>query len=93
MTDLMAGVAAIFLLIAVVFILVAAKRHEGIETQMAEFQKLRATILDHLDNLRHALQSDDRLRDSISIDDEARGRDPSGTARSGDRSAGAIPRV
>jgi flagellar motor protein MotB len=72
----MAGVAAIFLLIAVVFILIAAKRHEDVESQMAEFQRLRRTILDRLDNLRLALESDGRLRDAISVDEAARGRDP-----------------
>lgn len=76
LTDLMAGVAAIFLLIAVVFILVAAKRHEGVTSQMAEIQRVRTTILDRLDNLRQALQSDGRLRDAVSIDKEAGGGDP-----------------
>lgn len=76
LTDLMAGVAAIFLLIAIVFILIAAKRGEHIESQVEEFKKLRTTILDRLDNLRRSLQGDDRLRELVSIDEAASGRDP-----------------
>lgn len=72
----MAGVAAIFLLIAVVFILIAAKRGERLESQIAEFERLKTTILARLDTLRQALQTDQRLRDAISIDEGARGRDP-----------------
>ena len=65
----MAGVAAIFLLIAIVFILIAAKRGERIESQVAEFEKLRTRILDRLDNLRDSLLKDERLKDVLSVDE------------------------
>jgi flagellar motor protein MotB len=76
LTDLMAGVAAIFLLIAVVFILIAAKRGERAQSQVAEFEQLKKTTLDRLNSLRQAIRADDLLRDVVSVDDEARGRDP-----------------
>jgi flagellar motor protein MotB len=72
----MAGVAAIFLLIAVVFILVAAKRGERAESQIAEFERLKRTTLDRLNSMRQALQNDDSLRDAISVEDDVKGRDP-----------------
>jgi hypothetical protein len=75
-TDLMAGVAAIFLLIAVVFILIAAKRGERIESQVAAYDRLKTTVIERLDSLRDSLQADSRLRNAISVDEEARGRDP-----------------
>lgn len=76
LTDLMAGVAAIFLLIAVVFILIAAKRGERAQTQVDEFERLKKTTLDRLNSMRQALQNDELLRDVVSVDEEARGRDP-----------------
>jgi hypothetical protein len=72
----MAGVAAIFLLIAVVFILIAAKRGERAESQVAEFERLKKTTLDRLNSLRDALATDTVLRDVVAVDEEARGRDP-----------------
>src|SRR5262245_43760765 len=66
MTDLMAGVAAIFLLIAVVFILIAAKRHEttGI------------IIADEIDRLRQTLQGDEELKDVVEVAKGSAGNDP-----------------
>lgn len=83
LTDLMAGVAAIFLLIAVVFILMAAKREERetverqkYEEQIRELEKFRQSVLVSLDSLRQALLADSSLSDLVAVDDEARKRDP-----------------
>lgn len=76
LTDLMAGVAAIFLLIAVVFILIAAKRGERAASQVAEFERLKKTTLDRLNSMRQALQNDRVLRDVLSVEDDGKGRDP-----------------
>jgi flagellar motor protein MotB len=72
----MAGVAAIFLLIAVVFILIAAKRGERAASQVAEFERLKKTTLDRLNVMRQALQNDHLLRDFLSVEDDGKGRDP-----------------
>ena len=60
LTDLMAGVAAIFLLIAVIFILMASKReeHEGkerrkFESQIEELRRFRQSVLESLDEHDH----------------------------------------
>jgi hypothetical protein len=50
LTDLMAGVAAIFLLIAVVFILIAAKRGERAVSQVAEFERTGPFVVKSQDN-------------------------------------------
>ena len=83
LTDLMAGVAAIFLLIAVVFILMAAKREEResrerqrFEDQIEDLQRFRKSVLVSLDSLGTAIESDLSLAAFVTIDKEARKNDP-----------------
>jgi flagellar motor protein MotB len=83
LTDLMAGVAAIFLLIAVVFILMAAKREEREDRERRQYQaqlraleKLRQSVLVSLEALSAAISEDRDLREFVSIDEEARKKDP-----------------
>jgi flagellar motor protein MotB len=83
LTDLMAGIAAIFLLIAVIFILTASTRQEReaaerkrFEGQISELRQFRQRVLKSLDELHDALAADKELMELVSMDDEARRRDP-----------------
>jgi flagellar motor protein MotB len=78
LTDLMAGVAAIFLLIAIVFILIAAKRaenerrqHDRVEEQIDEFRKFKEQIVSRLDSLAVQIASDKELERFIKVDNAA----------------------
>jgi hypothetical protein len=83
LTDLMAGLAAIFLLIAVVLILKAARpearevtERQRFESQIEELRRFRERVLASLDALGEALRADTDLMEFVSMDDAARKRDP-----------------
>lgn len=90
MTDLMAGLAAIFLLLAVMFILDAQQKSLALETEVknardskaacdakiGELGQFRSSILAAIDRLRTALESDPQLISLVAIDKGALERDP-----------------
>lgn len=78
LTDLMAGVAAIFLLIAVVFILIAAKRsenerrqHERVEEQIDELRNFKEQMVSRLELLSNRIAKDEVLERFVRVDKEA----------------------
>ena len=90
LTDLMAGLAAIFLLIAVVFILLsntreqlaAVREHESTDMKarcqekIDELKGIKDNIQNTISALRTAFESNPRLMEFASIDEDALRRDP-----------------
>jgi flagellar motor protein MotB len=90
MTDLMAGLAAIFLLLAVIFLLDAQQKSRALEDEVrnaraakvacdgkiSELGRFRSSILEAIEKLRLRLESDPELVSLVSIDKGALERDP-----------------
>jgi len=90
MTDLMAGLAAIFLLLAVIFILDAQRKSVALEAEVekarsaqvacdekiGELGRFRSSILTAIDRLRAGIESNPQLLSLVAIDKGALERDP-----------------
>ena len=83
MTDLMAGLAAVFLLLAVIFILDAQQKSVALQDEVSrcdakisDLSRFRSSIIAAIDRLKAVLRSDPQLASLVSIDEAALARDP-----------------